>query len=121
MFLTGARWGLSLPRTAVRSRSALAHALNEAFVGSILSLGNGQMLAAVFVDARGTAAELGPVPVARRQDTAVLWRELAAAAVRIYVHPQQSVVPQSCYSPLGVTQQRLQLTDAETAIIPVSP
>jgi hypothetical protein len=80
------RWGLSLPRAAVRSRAALAKALHDAYVGDILSVGQGQGLRVVFVDASGGSAEFGgTLWGGSSRANAARWRGLAKGAVRIYV------------------------------------
>lgn len=80
------RWALSLPRSAVQSRQQLAKALNDAFVGDILSVGQGEGLTAVFIDGSGNAAEVGPTKwTAGGKSSSARWRTLAKSAARIYV------------------------------------
>jgi hypothetical protein len=85
VFYAGVRWGLSLPRSAVRSRRELARALHEAYVGDIVSVGQGLGLHVVFVDARGSSQELGPSRGGNSRADATRWRSLADSAVRVYV------------------------------------
>lgn len=86
MFYAGVRWALSLPPSAVKSRQELAKALNDAFVGEILSVGQGEGLTVVFVDSNGTTAEVGPTKRSSSSRTpSARWRTLAKTAARIYV------------------------------------
>lgn len=87
VFYAGVRWALSLPQSAIKSRQQLAKALNDAFVGEILSLGQGEGLTAVFIDGSGNTAELGPTKWSSSSSRSVSarWRTLAKTAVRIYV------------------------------------
>jgi len=85
VFYAGVRWALSLPHSAVKSRQQLAKALNDAFVGEILSVGQGEALSVVFIDGNGNAAEMGPTRCSGRRSTSSRWRTLAKTAVRIYV------------------------------------
>lgn len=86
VFYAGVRWALSLPQSAVRSRQQLAKALNDAFVGEILSVGQGDSLSVIFIDSSGNAAELGPTKWSSSSRSALArWQTLAKTAVRIYV------------------------------------
>lgn len=87
MFYAGVRWALSLPQSAVRSRQQLAKALNDAFVGEILSVGQGDSLSVIFIDSSGNAAELGPTKwsSSSSRSAPARWQTLAKTAVRIYV------------------------------------
>lgn len=48
-FHAGVRWGIPLTPDALKTRSDLATALNDAFAGEILSCGRGDMLSIVFL------------------------------------------------------------------------
>jgi hypothetical protein len=86
VFYAGVRWALSLPHSAIKSRQQLAKALNDAFVGEILSLGQGEGMCVVFIDSNGNTAELGPTKwSSSSRSVSARWRTLAKAAVRIYV------------------------------------
>lgn len=85
MFYAGVRWALSLPPSAVKSRQQLAKALNDALVGDILSVGQGENLTVVFVDSSGNTAELGPTKRSSSRAPSTRWRTLATTAARIYV------------------------------------
>lgn len=87
VFYAGVRWALSLPQSAVRSRQQLAKALNDAFVGEILSVGQGDSLSVIFIDSSGNAAELGPTKwsSSSSRSAPARWQTLAKTAVRIYV------------------------------------
>lgn len=85
VFYAGVRWGLSLQPSAVKSRQALAKALNDALVGEILSVGQGECLSAVFLDASGATQELGPSKWGDSKADAGRWKTLAKSAARIYV------------------------------------
>jgi hypothetical protein len=85
VFYAGVRWGLSLPRSAVLSRQQLAKALHDAYVGHIVSVGQGLGLHVVFVDGRGSSQELGPSRGGHSRADATRWRSLAKTAVRVYV------------------------------------
>lgn len=86
MFYAGVRWALSLPQSAVKSRQQLAKALNDAFVGEILSVGQGEGLSVTFIDSTGGTAEVGPTKWSSSSRSAsARWRTLAKTAVRIYV------------------------------------
>jgi hypothetical protein len=87
------RWGVALPCGALRSRHELARAVNDAFVGDILSVGRGDDLSVVFVTADGEAEEMpaprGAAGGARRGggggESASKWRRLSKQAARVYV------------------------------------
>jgi hypothetical protein len=86
VFYAGVRWALNLPQSAVKSRQQLAKALNDAFVGEILSVGQGEGLSVVFIDGDGATAEAGPTKwSSSSRSTSARWRALAKTAVRIYV------------------------------------
>jgi hypothetical protein len=85
VFYAGVRWALSLPPSAVKSRQELAKALNDAFVGEILSVGQGEGLTVVFVDSSGVTAEIGPTKRSSSRAPSARWRTLAKTAARIYV------------------------------------
>lgn len=85
VFYAGVRWGLSLQPAAVKTRQLLAKALNDAFVGEILSVGQGECLTAVFLDVSGATEELGPTKWSDSKDDASRWKSLAKSAARIYV------------------------------------
>lgn len=86
MFYSGTRFALSLPRSVVKTRQQLAKALNDAFVGEILSVGQGEGLTVVFADSKAHLTELGPTKLSGSSRTqAARWRLLAKTAVRIYV------------------------------------
>jgi hypothetical protein len=88
VFYAGVPWGTALPRSQLSSRLRLARALNEAFVGDILSVGRGAALVVVFVDGSGRSVEVGP-PLdggsKAREGEGEQWRSLSAKAVRLYV------------------------------------
>lgn len=85
VFYAGVRWSLSLQPAAVKTRQLLAKALNDAFVGDILSVGQGECLSAVFLDVSGTTAEVGPTKWGSSKVNASQWETLARTATRIYV------------------------------------
>lgn len=91
VFYAGMRWGLSLQPSAVKSRQLLANALNDAYVGEIRSVGQGECLTAVFLDVNGGTTELGPVKWrgGTKANTA-RWKTLAKTATRIYVRGPDS-------------------------------
>lgn len=91
LFLAGMRWGVSLPCSVLRSRHELARAVNDAFVGEIVSVGRGDGLSVVFVTTDGEAEEM-PAPRAtgggggrRGGESASKWRRLVGKAARVYV------------------------------------
>lgn len=94
VFYAGVRWGLSLQPSAVKSRQMLAKALNDAYVGEIRSVGQGECLTAVFLDANGSTAELGPVKWrgSTKANTS-RWKMLAKTAARIYVRGPEASLP----------------------------
>jgi hypothetical protein len=86
VFFAGVRWALSVPRSAVKSRQQLAKALNDAFVGEILSVGQGEGLTVVFVDAYGNTAAAEPTKWSSgSRSNSARWRTLVKSAARIYV------------------------------------
>jgi hypothetical protein len=85
VFYAGVRWGLSLQPNAVRSRQLLAKALNDAFVGEIMSVGQGECLSVVFLDVNGSVAELGPTKWRNSKANTAQWKALAKTAARLYV------------------------------------
>lgn len=89
VFYAGVRWGLSLPPSAVKTRQLLAQALNVAFVGDILSVGQGRFLSAVFLDVSGSTEELGPVEWRDAKKDSEQWTRIAKSASRIYVRGPQ--------------------------------
>eukprot|EP00882_Tetradesmus_deserticola_P007543 GHRQ01007944.1.p1 GENE.GHRQ01007944.1~~GHRQ01007944.1.p1 ORF type:complete len:283 (+),score=117.56 GHRQ01007944.1:886-1734(+) len=94
VFYAGLRWGLSLQPSAIKSRQLLAKALNDAYVGEIRSVGQGECLTAVFVDANGATAELGPVKWrGSSKANSSRWRALAKTAARIYVRGPEAPLP----------------------------
>ncbi|WIA32215.1 hypothetical protein OEZ86_003064 [Tetradesmus obliquus] len=94
VFYAGVRWGLSLQPAAVKSRQLLAKALNDAYVGEIRSVGQGECLTAVFLDANGSTAELGPVKWrGSTKANSSRWKTLAKTAARIYVRGPEAPLP----------------------------
>eukprot|EP00882_Tetradesmus_deserticola_P032687 GHRQ01037225.1.p1 GENE.GHRQ01037225.1~~GHRQ01037225.1.p1 ORF type:complete len:290 (+),score=99.35 GHRQ01037225.1:688-1557(+) len=94
VFYAGLRWGLSLQPSAIKSRQLLAKALNDAYVGEIRSVGQGECLTAVFVDANGATAELGPVKWrGSSKANSSRWRALAKTVARIYVRGPEAPLP----------------------------
>jgi hypothetical protein len=94
VFYAGVRWGLSLQPSAVKSRQLLAKSLNDAYVGEIRSVGQGECLTAVFLDMNGSTAELGPVKwCGSTKANSSRWKTLAKTAARIYVRGPEAPLP----------------------------
>jgi hypothetical protein len=98
VFVAGVPFGVSLPSACLDSRRVLARALGDAMQGEIPSLGRGETLSAVFLDAAGRSTEVGPTrgggggagseaASAASSDKAAsaAWRRAASTAVRVYV------------------------------------
>eukprot|EP00775_Hariotina_reticulata_P013029 gene13029-13158_t len=101
VFYAGVRWGLSLQPAAVKSRQVLAKSLNDAFVGEILSVGQGECLSVVFLDVNGSVAQLGPTKWRNSKADTAQWTALAKTAARLYVRgPDVTGLEASLYSVL---------------------
>jgi hypothetical protein len=83
-FHAGVRWGVTLKTEAIKKRSDLATALNDAYAGQILSCGRGEMLHVVFLDSDGQAVEF-PALRSDAKESASKWAACVDKAVRIYV------------------------------------
>jgi len=85
-FHAGVRWGIQLPPDALKTRSDLATALNDAFAGEILSCGRGDMLSITFLDREGGAVEFPPLRSSLgARESATKWKASVDKAAKIYV------------------------------------
>lgn len=94
-FHAGLRWGLTLPRAALGSRSALAKALSAALAPHGAPPVAGEALHVLFMDAAGATRELPPLggkggealhgEERQAREAEAGWREAAKGCVRLYV------------------------------------
>lgn len=84
VFFAGKSWGATIPLESLKTRAALAMALNQAFSSDGIACADGQQLHVTFLDAQGNSYAFGPRTEKDSEDEGQ-WLKASNSAVRVYV------------------------------------